>query len=295
MTKIRLMSDLHLEFMRKARYDYQPPVMEDEHEQILVLAGDIANNLQIVKPYRNLNFHIKKNGDKVTEERRQFYIDNKDESFVSLMTKRFKAVVYVPGNHDYYGYPIEKFNRKAEEAFYNIPNAYYFYDGSLATPIDGVRFIGATLWTDLNNLDPFVEWRVSQAMADYKYIRREIGGPGGKYPKLKPRDIYSINAEQTRNIFEKADEFKDDKIVVISHHAPSMKSNARKYGPMTHAYCNELDDRINARDNIVAWVHGHTHDNVDYNLDYARVTCNCFGYYPTEVEKDFDPYKVITV
>lgn len=295
MTKIRMMSDLHLEFMRhKYLCDYRIPLTPQSKDEILVLAGDICNNLQLIKPYKDIGMTSKKAQRVLKKDVYEFYKRNENESFVSYYAKQFKALFYVPGNHDYYGYTIEGFTNKCSEAFDKIDNAYFLNNADNIVNIDGCAFIGGTLWTDLKNMDPLVLWKVKQVMYDYKAIRRELNG---RYPKLVPHDTAMFNNITVDNIFRNVEIAKRsaDNIVVVSHHAPSMKSNARRYSDLTHAYCNELDQRIIDAECIDLWIHGHTHDNVDYRIENTRVTCNCFGYYPIEIERDFNPYKVIEI
>ena len=69
-TNIRVYSDIHQEFHRE-RILFDVPIQDNDSESILVLAGDIDY----------LKFGL------LLAER---------------MASRFKAVIYVPGNHEYY-------------------------------------------------------------------------------------------------------------------------------------------------------------------------------------------------
>ena len=43
------------------------------------------------------------------------------------------------------------------------------------------------------------------------------------------------------------------------------------------------------------WIHGHTHDSVDYEIGATRVVCNPFGYKNKKTNHEFDPKKIVTV
>jgi len=37
------------------------------------------------------------------------------------------------------------------------------------------------------------------------------------------------------------------------------------------------------------WIHGHTHDSKDYKLGVTRIVCNPYGYYPNELNPEWNP------
>ena len=133
--KIRVLSDLHLEFA-----GWRPPPCD---EDVVVLAGDI---------------HEGRAG--IAWARKYF---------------RDRPIVYVPGNHEYYGRDLDELRNGLRESgrTHNV----HVLDGDEVT-IGGVRFLGATLWTDfeLDGSDPrTVEramHRCQEGMADFQIIRR---------------------------------------------------------------------------------------------------------------------------
>ncbi|WP_297505918.1 hypothetical protein [Ferrovum sp.] len=91
----------------------------------------------------------------------------------------------------------------------------------------------------------------------------------------------------------------DGKTVVVTHHLPSFKSVAGRFqkSAMSAAFASNLDDLLGS-DKACLWVHGHTHDSLDYEVKGMRVICNPQGYILSNSRPenmDFDPGLVIEV
>lgn len=81
-------------------------------------------------------------------------------------------------------------------------------------------------------------------------------------------------------------------LVVITHHAPSLRSladNPYAGGHMDAAYANRYDDLLEM--GVDLWVHGHSHTACDYRTGTTRVVCNPRGY-PGELT-DWSPDLVL--
>jgi Icc-related predicted phosphoesterase len=73
----------------------------------------------------------------------------------------------------------------------------------------------------------------------------------------------------------------DNKIVVITHHAPSPSSIHDKYmndDLMNGNFYTNMDQFILDNPQIQLWIHGHMHDPFDYGIGGTRVVCNPRGY-----------------
>ena len=82
--------------------------------------------------------------------------------------------------------------------------------------------------------------------------------------------------------------------VVITHHAPSMKSIHEKYANDTELntlYASDMEYLMS--NNVKLWIHGHTHNSFDYTVGNTRVVCNPVGY-PQERSLQ-QPVKIIEV
>ena len=118
----------------------------------------------------------------------------------------------------------------------------------------------------------------------------------GVYRRFIPVDSYDFHRVSKRFIFEKVKDY--EKVVVITHHAPSYASIHTKYLANTNlngGYATELSDEILDNSNIKLWVHGHTHESFDYMIGSTRVICNPRGYTGYETNRTFNPNLVVEV
>lgn len=85
----------------------------------------------------------------------------------------------------------------------------------------------------------------------------------------------------------------DGPTIVVTHHAPSPRSIARRYqgNGLNPAFCSDLMDMI-ARHQPLAWVHGHMHSSADYRVGRTRVLNNPHGY-GNENVGGFDPALIL--
>jgi len=204
------------------------------------------------------------------QERAQRFRD-----FLRRCSFQFSHVIYVAGNHEFYhGYWEKSLQHLREECsvFSNI----YFLEKETKV-IDDVTFIGSTLWTDCNKMDPLTMNYLEGAMNDYRLIRNDKNG----YSKL--RTIHTINRhiESVTYIRYKLAENKDNKVVIVGHHAPTSQSIHPKYvrdREMNGGYASDLSELILDNSQIVLWTHGHMHDPVDYMVGPTRDVCNPRGY-----------------
>lgn len=267
--KFTLASDLHLEF---AHLD----INNEEQSDVLVLAGDIF----VAKEF-NLG----------TEKANMY------RRFIEEVTSRYSHVVYVMGNHEHYHGDYAKTADILKQEFKYFTN-FKFLNNSFVDICD-VRFIGGTLWTDLNKNDPVTTQRVKMAMNDYHIvensdavvsfkIKTESDGVQFKTRPAKfcPEDAYKEHKDCLAVIDEVLTAYQDDKkVIVVGHHLPTHKSVPERYRQDFHSnggYASDLSEFILDRPRIKYWIHGHTHDACDYTVGDTRIICNPRGYYGHE-------------
>jgi hypothetical protein len=158
-----------------------------------------------------------------------------------------------------------------------------------AAVIGGVRFLGATLWTDFRLLgDPAAGMAAAQLhMTDFRRIRVEP-----RYRLARPADTVLWHTLSVRWLRRELWAPHDGPTVVVTHHAPSARSlNPRYADPASAAYASDLEALV-AASGARLWVHGHTHHCVDYRIGATRVLSNQRGY-PDEPANGFDPALVV--
>lgn len=200
-----------------------------------------------------------------------------------------QPVVLVLGNHEFYGHALPRLNEKLK-AICAEGNILLLDDSGVS--IDGVRFLGSTLWTDFNLFgSPTDAGREAAAMMnDYKRIR-----VSPRYSKLKGRDTAKMHARSRQWLEESCREPFGGPTVIVTHHAPSARSLTPGFEShiLSAAYASPLDGFV-ARCGAALWVHGHTHWSVDYQIGSTRVLANQRGS-PDAAPNGFDPSLVVTV
>ncbi len=240
--KIKVLSDLHIEHFVACQ------VLDVGEGDILVLAGDIL-----------CAKHFKTDG----------YLHAVYDRFLYDCSKNYNKVLYVLGNHEFYGYNYEGTKRKLKE---HLPHNFHILDNDTIT-IDNWNFIGFTLWTDFRNENALEMMEAECNMNDYKVIRI-----GSKFRKLRATDTFKFHQESKIYLLNQLQTLKDN-VFVISHHAPSYQSVPQEYKNHANgAYCSNLDDLILNNQKVKYWVHGHTHNVFDYMIGDCRIICNPGGY-----------------
>ena len=184
-------------------------------------------------------------------------------------------MIYIPGNHEFYGGTLDQTNIAIRDECAKFENVHYLDCGELIC--NGVRFLGATLWTDFSLFGSHdkrsVMAEASIVMNDYQLIRLA----SERYRKLRPEDTAKLHAEQRSWLAKKLDEPFEGPTVVVTHMAPSRQSVAPEYAsdPVSAAFASCIDELV-----IKAklWVHGHTHTSFDYQIGQCRVVANPLGY-----------------
>ena len=208
-----------------------------------------------------------------------------------IFDQRFGApVLYVLGNHEFYRekFPglIDKLKMGAEGT-----NVHVLENDSVE--IGGFRFFGCTLWSDMELLgDPHVSSiAAADAMNDYRLIRHSK-----TYRRLSPKDTRMYHFRSVRKLTEFLKAGEPERSIVVTHHAPSVRSIADRYksDPVSAAFASNMDDFIMEHQPRL-WIHGHTHESFDYQIGMTRVVCNPRGYASTEENVSFKPNYTIVV
>lgn len=269
--KIRIYSDMHedhyADCMHETRlYDpgeirirpkfWYPPEMPDDKETTLIIPGDIWTGTR--------------------------FIEYCKFSWIGEMSKQFKRVLVVLGNHDYWPQGdltikngAQKCNNMLQDmGYYNVRvlDCDTFADGD-------VLFIGATLWTDMNKFDPLAMHRMPNYMVYDGKIAYETG-PNGQWDRFTSQKWVNTHRRQRDYIKHVVEQNRDKKVVVITHHIPlnnlSDPSFANDAG--NAYYSSDLSDLILDNENIKLWCCGHSHYSNDVMFEHCRMYMNPVGY-----------------
>jgi Icc-related predicted phosphoesterase len=259
--RLRILSDLHL----RSRDLFAMPVERDAPAaDVVIIAGDVREEC-----LRSV------------------------ECLGGWSGGRQKQIVFVPGNHEYYGQLLQNDLAAARTAAESYEHVHLLSRGTVA--IDGVRFIGATLWTDyrLYGQPKASMIEAGQNMNDHRLIRyREATGHISRFmpwhAAIEHRLDLAFIVEQFEQPFA-------GETVVVTHHLPSPRSIATRFqgSSLNPAFASDLDWLIE-RHQPALWVHGHTHDVCDYHIGRTRVICNPRGYGGND-GSGFDPRLVVEI
>lgn len=278
--KIKIVSDLHLEFV-------DAEINNDEDCDVLVLAGDIV----VAQDLHDYPI-VSDNTQSPLGSRQRMALRYRD--FFSAVTTKFKEVIYVPGNHEYYKGKWHAGTDYLRDECSKYSNLFFLEDESVV--LGGVAFIGGALWTDMNKQDPITLATIKDAMNDFKLIRNDKRS----YSALRPIETVKRHKKTLAYFKTALDEYADRDCFVISHHGPSLLSIHEKYQKetdMNGGFVSDLSEFILDHPQIKVWAHGHTHNNFDYMIGDTRVICNPRGYVTYEWTENpaWSPNKIVTL
>jgi len=278
---IQLLSDLHLE--TQPQFAASPAA----HADVLVLAGDIGS-YQRGSRLADGNFGLAR--------------------FSPLPQHAGwpVPVLYVPGNHEYDALDFDAAHARLRATCDRLGIVWLERDSVV---LDGVRFVGTTLWSDFDALADarglHGEARKRQRAKAYRaanYYLEKTGGTRHGAPFLA--EAVRAQALACQDWLRAAlARPHAGPTVAVTHFAPSLRSADPRYGltPGTAGFCNALDDLLPAAD---LWLHGHLHAPSDYvatgprpdgTSGRCRVVANPLGYGPKHEQWTFQPHCVLTV
>lgn len=272
--KIQLLSDLHLE--ADPGFVATPAPGAD----LLVLAGDIGS------------YQRHKDGSVMAEPDWGLRRFSPLPQFAGWPV----PVLFVPGNHEYDALDVDAAHHGLRATCERLGIQWLERETAL---IQGVRFVGTTLWSDFDGLvapgSPLTERlraRHKAFRAANFYLRKMEGQRGGA--------LFDADAMRTLGLDCQAwlraalDQPFDGRTVVVTHFAPTLHSADPRYGlsPGTAGFCNALDDLLPLAD---LWLHGHLHCPTDLRVGRCRIVANPLGYARKNEQAGFRPALIIDV
>jgi Icc-related predicted phosphoesterase len=237
--RIHLSSDLHLELT-----DGVTPPLNDQAD-VIVLAGDIAVGDQVL-------------------------------SYVEQLTRQHRQaeILFVAGNHEYYGADYDQRQAAYQRAFADFERAHFLERE--AVTVDGVRFLGCTLWSGFDSLpdtDSAEAMReAGSIIPDFALIRR-----GGAL--FQPQDALKEYRASRKWLREQLDAGDAARSVIITHFPPSLNvSHGTIPVNVLSAYFQADCDELIHRYQPALWLYGHNHWSDDVNMGSTRLVSNQGGY-----------------
>jgi predicted phosphodiesterase len=266
--KLQLLSDLHIEVHPRLQIAPAPGA------DLLVLAGDIGSyqaRSSLTEPDFGLGRFSPRRGWPT-------------------------PVLYVPGNHEYDNADFDEIHGRLRETCDALDIGWLERETRV---IDGIRFIGTTLWADFDALVERTD-SLSEALKKREKAMRAANFYLHKAATVRAGEIFLAEALREHSLTcqawlrEALSQRFEGTTVAITHFAPTLASADPRYGlsPGTAGFCNSLDELLPQAD---LWLHGHLHCQFDYLKDGCRVVANPLGYVGKGEQENFRPDLLIEV
>jgi Icc-related predicted phosphoesterase len=215
--RVQYCSDLHLEFSHNSNFLSANPLQVCG--DILILAGDI------------IPLHDE-------------FLNN---SFFRFISKNYRQVFWVPGNHEHYYRDISDYGssfrftiRENIDVLNNVELQY-----------EGVKFIFSTLWSKISETN---EKYIEQNVSDFECITNNE-------KKFKATDFNRLHTESLEFVTQ-ALRSSNKNTVVVTHHVPSVKCNPHVHinSCINEAFTVDITEYIE-ESNVNFWIYGHSHYN----------------------------------
>jgi Icc-related predicted phosphoesterase len=282
--KIQLVSDLHLEFA-------DINIQNLNGADVLILSGDICV-AQDLHDHIAADFNPYSQGAFADLNRKQQRVQ-RFRDFFKRVSFQFTNVIYVMGNHEHYHGKFDRSRQYFLDEFAKLGITNIHLLDNDTKEIDGVHFVGGTLWTDMNKGDPMTVHAIETMMNDFRVIRIANEDFRKFLPSRAIREHIKTK-QYIKTVLEGLPE--DARVVVVGHHAPSTMSIHEQYKHdtlMNGGYASDLSEFILDRPKIKAWTHGHMHQCFDYMIGDTRVLCNPRGYH--DENPQFNPNFIFEV
>jgi hypothetical protein len=172
------------------------------------------------------------------------------EPFLRWCSRGWRHVLVIAGNHEYFCTVIPRnmdaIDKEIERICAPLPNV-IFLQGSRSVVLEGVRFVGTTLWSDVN---PAI-WDEIGEKGDY--TSTYVDGR-----KRTPADTVALHRRHKAELAAAIQRYREP-LVVVTHHLPSRTLVSPEYRgtPTESCYVSDCDELFRAP--VKLWICGHAH------------------------------------
>jgi len=242
---------VRINYFSDVHLEFGPQISPDNDADIIVAAGDIGIFKQGLKWLKKIN----------------------------------KPVIYVAGNHEFYGYEYNQTLKMLREeckgtSIHFLENDTFIYKN--------IRFLGCSLWADLYLEGDEKANALGKTLNDFRKITYQDEAFNQRiFSTLHHSSKHWLETELAKNF--------DGQTIVVTHHAPTEWSwDDSKNRLKKIAYCTDLKYLFHEYE-IEAWFHGHIHSPGDYRVAGARILSNPRGYVGRKVVDNFDHNKIVEI
>ena len=186
---------------------------------------------------------------------------NEYQQFIKDCSSKFKHIIIIAGNHEYYTDSIDNVHREITKLAAQYDNVHFLQCQSLELPdiIPNHIILGCTLWV---KFDEKYAAKAMEQINDYTWISTEDECKVA----LTTKDTNSMYDEHLEFIIKECEKAKSEnkKVIVLTHHAPT------DYKTIDPNYFNKISYLMNytniehlLQPPVCAWFFGHTHYNMD--------------------------------
>ncbi len=240
--KIRVYSDIHLDSkLHRTGQFWYPKELENDNETVLVLAGDIASGLVAFE-----KFEYRMNDGTII---------NINEPWIVTMSRRFKDVIVVLGNHDnWYQFDLMYDAEEIKNAVKNLGllNVHVLEKDSVM--IDGICFIGTTMWTNITDPVYAMPATINRTMTYDGHIKVGRNELASCWNDVHKR-CYDFLETELKRCYDNG-----IPAIVVTHHVPSETLLNTKYaGFKSNQYFFTSAEKLMDEYGPLMWFYGHTH------------------------------------
>eukprot|EP00792_Barthelona_sp_PAP020_P006659 TRINITY_DN3052_c1_g2_i1.p2 TRINITY_DN3052_c1_g2~~TRINITY_DN3052_c1_g2_i1.p2 ORF type:complete len:281 (-),score=67.68 TRINITY_DN3052_c1_g2_i1:2439-3281(-) len=265
----QLISDLHLEFfdnLTQAIETLHIHLADENHSKILIVCGDVCSLETANKTIFDEFFHY--------------------------ISSEFKQIIYVAGNHEYYGSNFRLTLNEIKARLLSYDNIKFLEKDSIK--INNLTIVGTTLWSlpDKHCLKFFKSFS-----SDFKCIKNPSEGIVSSLDFIIEHKKCLEYLENVMNNLES-----EERVLIASHHVPGLCDVIDRHvrrKELVSLYGSDLREFLCRHKNkIVLWCCGHCHQQIRKKLHGVNIVSNPFGYFnlgPEKFNRNFNALEVFSV